>query len=820
MKYNHLTILFKTLFIGFVSTLGMAQSVPNASSLSIPQIMQGERFVGFSPDDIYWGEDSKTIYFSWNPKMRPTRSLHQVNIENILSADTTTSAATPPIDTVAWASQRIMPSPYGHYSKDRKFKVYEKNGDIFIYDVDADTSYAITNTIEREDRPRFFSDNNASSFLDKGLRVVYHKNNNLYIWDRSGGTTQITNFKKGKKKAKKKLSEQDQWLQDDQLANFDILRQRKTMRDLQKDQRDSLRPKRPLEIYYGQKSIGNIRLSPDMRFVTFRLTQRAKPNRTKVPDFVTEKGYLNDINARPKVGHPQNTYEMGIYDRQRDTFYILDIKELANMYNKPAFLKDYHKGEGEYNAKYNEPRAVIFHGPVFSEDRPNSRAVVEIKALDNKDRWIVLVDLASGKMDLLDHQHDAAWIGGPGISGWNGVGGNIGWIDDERVYFQSEKTGYSHLYTVNVATKEVQPLTSGKFEIINAQLSQDHTYFYITSNKENPHEHHFYKMPSNGGAMLQLTQKVGNHQVRISPDEKYLAIRYSYSNQPWELYVMENKQGAKMQRVTTSTTQAFDDYSWRVPEIIRFKASDGVEVPARLYRPKAAKPNAPAVIFVHGAGYLQNVHSWWSSYYREYMFHNLLVDNGYTVLDIDYRASNGYGRDWRTAIYRHMGSKDLSDQVDGAKYLVETLDIDANRIGIYGGSYGGFITLMAMFNAPETFKCGAALRSVTDWAHYNHPYTSNILNTPVEDSIAYHQSSPIYFAEGLQGHLLILHGMVDANVQFQDVVRLSQRLIELEKDNWEFAVFPMEGHGFREPSSWADEYKRIYKLFQSQLVGD
>jgi dipeptidyl aminopeptidase/acylaminoacyl peptidase len=148
---------------------------------------------------------------------------------------------------------------------------------------------------------------------------------------------------------------------------------------------------------------------------------------------------------------------------------------------------------------------------------------------------------------------------------------------------------------------------------------------------------------------------------------------------------------------------------------------------------------------------------------------------------------------------------------------VEAYDIDPDRIGIYGGSYGGFITLMAMFTAPGTFKAGAALRSVTDWAHYNHPYTSNILNTPVEDSIAYRKSSPIYHAEGLQDHLVILHGMVDRNVQFQDVVRLAQRLIELGKDNWEFAVFPMEGHGFVEPSSWADEYKRIYKIFEDNL---
>jgi dipeptidyl aminopeptidase/acylaminoacyl peptidase len=223
------------------------------------------------------------------------------------------------------------------------------------------------------------------------------------------------------------------------------------------------------------------------------------------------------------------------------------------------------------------------------------------------------------------------------------------------------------------------------------------------------------------------------------------------------------------------------------------------------------------VIFVHGAGYLQNAHKWWSNYFREYMFHNLLTDLGYTVLDIDYRASAGYGRDVRTGIYRHMGGKDLSDHVDAAQYLVKNFGVDAKKIGIYGGSYGGFITLMGLFTAPDVFKAGAALRPVTDWAAYNHGYTSNILNTPQTDSIAYRKSSPIYFANGLKNNLLICHGVVDVNVHYQDVVRLSQRLIELKKDNWELASYPVEDHGFVEPSSWTDEYKRILKLFEEKL---
>jgi dipeptidyl aminopeptidase/acylaminoacyl peptidase len=252
---------------------------------------------------------------------------------------------------------------------------------------------------------------------------------------------------------------------------------------------------------------------------------------------------------------------------------------------------------------------------------------------------------------------------------------------------------------------------------------------------------------------------------------------------------------------------------------VRIRASDGVQVPARIYRPRdvGARPNGAAVIFVHGAGYLHNVHNFWSSYSREYMFHHFLASKGYVVLDIDYRASAGYGRDWRTAIYRWMGGRDLQDHVDGVKYLRKNFGIDPERVGIYGGSYGGFITLMALFTEPKWFGAGAALRSVTDWAHYNHGYTGAILNLPETDTLAYRRSSPIYFAEGLEDPLVMFHGMVDANVQFQDIARLTQRLIELGKRNWYLMPYPVEDHGFTRPDSWADEYQRIFDLFERTI---
>ena len=214
------------------------------------------------------------------------------------------------------------------------------------------------------------------------------------------------------------------------------------------------------------------------------------------------------------------------------------------------------------------------------------------------------------------------------------------------------------------------------------------------------------------------------------------------------MYLQENKSGAKPEQIThKAESEAYKSYPWRDPKIITFAARDGALVHGRVYIPAHPDIHKPAVIFVHGAGYLQNIDKWWSYYFREMMFNNLLADHGYYVMDVDYRGSAGYGRDWRTAIYRNMGGKDLTDNIDAAKYLVKTFGVDSNRIGIYGGSYGGFITLMAMFKTPGVFAAGAALRSVSDWANYNDGYTSRILNDPYLDSLAYQRSSPIYYVE-------------------------------------------------------------------------
>jgi dipeptidyl aminopeptidase/acylaminoacyl peptidase len=563
-------------------------------------------------------------------------------------------------------------------------------------------------------------------------------------------------------------------------------------------------------VYLDDKILFGLTISPDGRFISYRLVKPATNSKnTIVPAYVTESGFTEDIPGRTKVGAPAGTQELFVFDTMADSAILIKTTDVPGIKDIPEYLKNYPTVYAE-KVKKPSDRIVSYNNVSWSPKGTN--AILEIYASDYKDRWIMLMDPVSGKLSLLDRQHDSAWISGPGIGGGFGGGANSrGWINENTFWYQSEVSGYSHLYTVNTTNAEKKALTTGNFEVQQSQLSRDKKYFYIATNEAHPGEQQFYRLPVTGGKPERITTMTGANQVSVSPDEKTIAFLYSYSNKPWELFIQDNKPGGKLQQVTSkAASDEFKSYSWRDPELITFTARDGATVYARLYRPANAHPSKPAVIFVHGAGYLQNAHKWWSSYFREYMFHNLLADNGYTVLDIDYRASAGYGRDWRTGIYRFMGGKDLTDNVDGAKLLVEKYGVDPKHIGVYGGSYGGFITLMALFTQPGVFKAGAALRPVTDWANYNHGYTANILNEPFNDSIAYKRSSPIYFANGLKDHLLICHGMMDVNVHFQDAIKLTQRLIELGKDNWEIAPYPMEDHGFIEPSSWTDEYKRYF----------
>jgi len=793
--------------ISLLSSVGAQQSQDLTQAkpfeLTVDSIMRGPRLVGYPPSGVYWSQDSQRVYFRWKKADEPRlkeMSLYVINRDGS------------GLRRLTEAESKQAPPAIGELSKDKSTTVFAEEGDLFFYDHAKAGRRQITKTVDAETNPRFTFDQKHIYFT--GL-------NNLYVMSLDGGSLeQLTDIRTGGSlpTATPKGTDSQEYVKKEERGLLDAVRERAEQREEQEQRRKERETRKPFNIPVGQNVL-NLNLSPDGKYVMATVSEPANGSKnTIVPNFVTESGYTEDISGRTKVGDTQARTRLVIINvvtgETRNVDHGQRLPSSTAQGDKDRTGSGSDRADGQRSQAAPKDREVQLSQLQWSDDGKN--AVVMGRAADNKDRWVMLLDPATGKTKVLASIHDDDWVDGPGAF-------TLGWLpDNAHVYFESERDGWAHLYSVAIDGGDPVQLTSGRFEVSDVRLSADKTKFYFTSSEGSVFQRHLFSMPIAGGARTQITRLPGQNQVDISPDETMLADVRSYSNKPPELYLLENKPmdekvSAQLKPVTTSPIPEFFRNDWIDPRLVSFKARDGATVWGRLYLPSNYRGGGPAVLFVHGAGYLQNVHRWWSSYYREYMFNHLLMERGFVVLDIDYRGSAGYGRDWRTGIYRHMGGKDLTDHVDAVNYLVKEYGVDAKRIGIYGGSYGGFITLMAMFTQPDVFAAGAALRPVTDWAHYNNPYTANILNLPQNDVEAYKQSSPIYFANGLKGALLICHGMVDTNVNFQDTVRLVEKLIELRKTNWAVAPYPVEDHGFEREESWADEYKRILKLFTDNL---
>ena len=752
-----------------------------SAQLTIDTIMRGPGFSGWEPRDLRWSPDGQRVYFrwkQWNDAVEKDLDTYVANRDG------------KGLRKLSDAEEKDAPPIRAAWTRDRKRAVYVDDGDVVLWD---GKHRKLTNTNDAESSARFTYDEHHVSFV---------RNNNLFVASLDDGSIdQVTNIVGADEKTPlwddKKGNASQEFVKSEEKALLDVVARRAKKREEDEAKKKKEKPIKPLKLE-GKQTVSDAQITADGKYVVASFTtEMAKAKRTAVANYASESGYMEDITSREKVGDPLNSTKLASISTANGEVKWFDSGLKASIPKKDD--KDQEKTEKVEKAEPAKEREVNYGSVQFSDDGKN--AFIALRARDNKDAWIMAFDPATAKGRTLVAMHDDAWVRRGLQNGWM--------PDSANVWFVSEETGYAQLNVVPYAGGNATALTSGKWEVTDAGLADDKKSFLLTTSEESPYVRHLYRMPLAGGARTKLTSMDGWHQATPSPDSAVIADVYSYSNKPWEVYVGKTQ-------VTTSPSPEFAQYKFIDPPIVTFKASDGADVPTRLFVP----PNwngGPAVVFVHGAGYAQNVAKEWTGYYRETMFANFLMDHGYLVADCDYRASSGYGRDWRTAIYRWMGGRDLQDHVDLAKWLVAEHRVDPKRIGIYGGSYGGFMTLMAMFTAPGTYASGAALRPVTDWAHYNHGYTSDILNTPQTDPEAFRKSSPIYFADGLKGNLLICHGVIDTNVHFQDTVRLAQKLIELRKENWSVAMYPEEDHTFVEPTSWADEYKRIYRLFETTL---
>ncbi|MEH6435157.1 S9 family peptidase [Massilia sp. DD77] len=777
----------------FPTILAALIALPAAAStpITLDQAMDHPDWIGTPVEAAWWSWDGKQVYYKQKRTGSPLRDTFQAGAKPRLVADTELGK---------------IDSPDVSYNPDHSRMLVLRNGDLFERNLKNGELAQITRGAGKVDAAQFAAD---------GRGVQYRIGNDWYQWDRAAKVAGPAALPRA---AKDPAANDDDALRAMQLRLIATLKRQKDERDAMRLRTEELRridpTMPPAPVYFGDKvEIENSSLSPDGRWLIVATAPKGgdKGRVGKMPRYVTESGYEEFDDQRTRVGRNlPAAHALKLVDLRTNKVQDLSFDVLPGVDQDP--LAELRAAAKLDPLKGKRAVRVIDGLDAISWSANGAGVAVMLRSVDNKDRWIATVDLAGARLKPVHRLTDGAWV--------NYDNNEFGWLPDNRtLWFLSEESGYSHLYTADTATGSTRALTRGKWEASDVRWTRDGGTAYLMCNRASPGDYEVCAVNGKTGAVREVTQLDGVERFRLSPDESKLLLHWSASYTPVQIATVAASGGAAT-RLTDTRTADYKARTWIEPQYVAVPSSAGGDpVWAKLYRPAQleAGKKYPVVMFVHGAGYLQNVSKRYPNYFREQMFHNLLVQKGYVVLDMDYRASKGYGAKWRNAIYRQMGTPELQDYIDGVNYMVKQHQGDAANVGVYGGSYGGFMTFMALMRAPEVFKSGAALRPVTDWTTYNHEYTANILNTPDVDPQAYKVSSPIEYAENLKGHLLISHGMIDDNVFYQDSVRMAQRLIELKKDNWELASYPLERHAYVQPEAWFDQYRRIYKLFERTL---
>lgn len=782
------------------------QKLSDFKLLTLEKIMSDPDWIGRQPEKPYWSLDGKSIYYSQKRLGSPIKDLWNQSLE----------LSQPPTK-VPLQDLHIHSLEQTIYNSEKSMVAWIFENNAFVKDLKSNQIHQITRNSGNVRNLQFLTDG----------RLSYLSGYTFYAVDISSGfTEELASWTFSEKP--KALEKSKDYIAKEQIKLISVLSERRQKRQIQFDHKQQIAKSNPSiqpnPFYFSAENrLVEVSLSPNGKFAIL-VEEKDTPRRDKtdiMPNYVVDSGRIEAQSVRKRVADAKPQSQISwLLDLTKHTKKKLSYSDLPG-YNDDV-LADVKKENAEARGETYEvnrlPRDIqllndwSWQQSAIQWHPSGEEVAIMLEAWDNKDRWLATVDWKTKTLKSQHRLHDEAWI--------NYRFNSYGWFRQTRdLYYLSEESGYSQLY-VKSLTGPSRALTSGQYEVNGLVLSQDENYIYFQANKTHPGIYEVYRVSVDSGELEQLTELNGQISYKLSHDESKLLLTHSKLTVPPELYIKDLNSDSPASKITKTVSDEFLAINWLAPKIVPIASSHASQpIFSRVYLPEnhLQGEKKRAVVFNHGAGYLQNSHLGWSSYFREFMFHNMLVQQGYVVLDMDYRASAGYGRDWRTAIYRHMGKPETQDLVDGVNWLVENANVDRKRVGTYGGSYGGFMAFMALFTEPELFQAGAALRPVSDWAHYNHGYTSNILNTPDVDPIAYERSSPIYFAEGLNKPLLINAPMVDSNVFFVDVVRLVQRLIELEKEDFETAIYPVESHGFVEPSSWLDEYRRIYKLFEQNL---
>ena len=459
--------------------------------------------------------------------------------------------------------------------------------------------------------------------------------------------------------------------------------------------------------------------------------------------------------------------------------------------------------------------------------------VYDGQSKDFKKYSIYVADVADGKPHAIHEiTEDQFWS----IPDW-GEAGAQPWPspDGKWIAFLSDEDGWDHLYVMPSAGGNAVPITRGKFEAWRPAWSHDSKRIAFDANEpDRPGDRHVGIAeiggdPSHATVTYITTGNGTNIEPHWSEDDRYLVYQHTDTRNSADFFAIEVKANSKPIRLSDSMPTGIDKSQFVEPQFVHFPGADGKPVPGWLFVPKNLDRTKkhPVIIWIHGDGVNQNYDGWHvqRNYAVYYSFHQYLLQQGYVVFAPDYRGSIGYGRDWRNGVYMDVGGKDAKDAWMSANYLKALPYVDSDRIGIWGLSYGGFFTLIAMTDQPKLFRAGVDVAGVVDYAmYYSDPYhgdwTASRIGTPEQNPQVYSNASPISHIDRLERPLLVLHGTSDVNVPYLESVWLIDEALKKGKgDLVSYMMYPGEFHYFTRAHILLDAWHRVDDFFAFHLQG-
>jgi len=397
---------------------------------------------------------------------------------------------------------------------------------------------------------------------------------------------------------------------------------------------------------------------------------------------------------------------------------------------------------------------------------------------------LLRADAATGRVRLLLREEDPHWINAGDFLYFLKGGAEFLW--------GSERDGFRRLYRHSADGALLAQLTSGPWEVTQlAGVAEARGEVFYVSTEASPLERHLFAVELGGGGKRRITQQPGTHAISMGADAAFYVDTFSSLNTPPRRSV-HTLDGALWSVCGEADDSLREQYERLPVEIAPVKAADGETLYARLIRPAGFRPGLlyPAVVMVYGGPGSQAVLNQWEGLDPG----QLLAARGFAVWQLDNRGSAGRGHQWESALFRRFGARELADQTDGLNHLLAMGFVDRARVGVYGWSYGGFMTLYSLLHAPGLFAAGVAGAPVTDWTNYDTIYTERYLGLPAENEEGYRLSSPRHFAANLKASLLLIHNLEDDNVTFRNTLQMADALQRAGKQ-FEMLVYPQKAHG-------------------------